>query len=185
LEILHRAKQRGVRAAASVSVHHIALNQLEVQDYRTFAKLDPPLRSEDDRKALAGAIESGLIDIIVSGHQPQPAEDKRLPFDEAAFGAAALETLLPGALSLYHAGEASLRSVLRAMTCAPADVLGLPQGRIAEGAPADLALIDLDAPFKFNADHMRSKCKNSPFDGRLMQGLVKRTWVGGRSVFAG
>ena len=180
---IRRAKAAGVSLFASASVHHLTLNELEVTDYRTFAKLSPPLRSEDDRRALIGALVDGTLDVIVSGHDPRPPEDKRLPFDEAAFGASALETLLPAALTLHHNGDAPLLDLLAAMTSRPADILHLPQGRIAKGAPADMVLLDLDAPFKFNAEAMQSKCKNSPYDGRLMQGQVRRTIVGGETVF--
>jgi dihydroorotase len=168
---------------ASASVHHLTLNELEVTDYRTFAKLSPPLRSEDDRRALIEALCDGTLDVIVSGHDPRPPEDKRLPFDEAAFGASALETLLPAALTLHHLGDAPLMDIIAAMTVRPADILKLPQGRLAKGAPADMVLLDLDAPFRFEAEKMLSKCKNSPYDARLMQGQVKRTIVGGETVF--
>lgn len=185
LEPLRRAKAKGVNASVSVSVHHLTLNELELVGYRTFAKLTPPLRSEEDRLAMVAALNEGLIDVIVSGHDPRPAEDKRLPFAEAASGAAALETLLPGALNLYHSGAAPLMTVLRALTCNPANVLRLPQGRLARGAPADLILVDLDKPLRFDADRMQSKCKNSPFDGKLLQGVVKRTIVSGETIFQG
>ncbi|HWA01857.1 MAG TPA: dihydroorotase [Caulobacterales bacterium] len=180
---LKRAKERGVTAVASVSVHHLALNEMDVDGYRTFAKLSPPLRAETDRVALAAAVREGLIDVIVSGHDPRPAEDKRLPFDEAAFGATALETLLPGALSLYHNGDAPLLSIVKAMTLRPAEILGLPQGRIAKGAPADLILVDLGKPYRLDSEKLLSKSKNSPFDEKLLQGAVHRTFVGGKVVF--
>lgn len=179
---LRAAKAAGARVAASVSVHHLTLNELEVVGYRTFAKLIPPLRSEDDRTALVEALREGVIDIIVSGHDPRPAEDKRLPFAEAAFGASALETLLPGALSLYHSGACELHTVLRALTSNPAKLLGLEQGRLARGAPADMILLDLGAPFRFDSETMTSKCKNSPFDEKLLQGKVRRTIVAGETV---
>lgn len=184
LEPLRCAKAAGVKVHASVSVHHLTLNELELNDYRTFAKFSPPLRSEDDRQALIAGVRDGLIDVIVSGHDPRPPEEKRLPYDEAAFGASALETLLPAALSLHHNDDAPLMDVIAAMTSRPADLLGLPQGRLAKGAPADMVLLDLDAPFKFDAEKMLSKCRNTPFDGRLMQGRVLRTIVGGATVFA-
>jgi dihydroorotase len=183
LEPLARAKARGLKVHASVNVHHLVLNENDVDGYRTFAKLSPPLRSEDDRTALGEAVGKGLIDVIVSGHDPRPAEDKRLPFDEAAFGAVGLETLLPAALTLHHSGAAALNTLIRAMTLNPATILGLPQGRLAKGAPADLILVDLDAPFRLDADKLRSKSKNSPFDEKLLQGVVRRTFVGGKSVF--
>jgi dihydroorotase len=182
LEPLKRAKNKGVKAAASVSVHHLVLNEQDVDGYRTFAKLSPPLRSEDDRVALCDALKDGLIDVIVSGHDPRPAEDKRLPFDEAAFGAAALETLLPGALTLHHNGLVPLIDLIAAMTLKPAELLGLPQGRLAKGAPADLILFDPDKPFKLDADKLRSKSRNSPFDGKVLQGVVTRTIVAGKTI---
>ncbi|MBL8552604.1 MAG: dihydroorotase [Hyphomonadaceae bacterium] len=183
LEALRRAKDRGVNAIASVSVHHLALNEFDVESYRTYAKLSPPLRREEDRLALGAAIASGLIDIIVSGHDPRPAEDKRLPFDEAAPGAAALETLLPAALTLHHSGGVRLVDLVRAMTLNPARALGLAQGRLTKGAPADLILVDLDAPYRLDSEKFLSKSKNSPFDGKLLQGRVLRTFVAGEAVY--
>ncbi len=184
LPALKRAKDRGVKAAASVNVHHLVLNENDVDGYRTFAKLSPPLRSEDDRVALGQAVADGLIDVIVSGHDPRPAEDKRLPFEEAAFGAVGLETLLAGALSLHHKGEVALTTLIRAMTLNPAQILQLRQGRLAKGAPADLILADLGAPYKLDSEKLRSKSKNSPFDEKLLQGAVKRTFIAGKTVFA-
>ena len=185
LPALKRAKGKGVKAYASVNVHHLVLNENDVDGYRTFAKLSPPLRSEDDRVALAQAVSDGLIDVIVSGHDPRPAEDKRLPFEEAAFGAVGLETLLPGALTLHHKGDVALNTLLRAMTQRPAELLNLPQGRLAKDAPADIILIDLGAPFRLDSDKLRSKSNNSPFDEKLMQGAVKRTFIAGKTVFGG
>jgi dihydroorotase len=183
LPALKRAKQRGVKATASVNVHHLVLNEQDVDGYRTFAKLSPPLRSEDDRKALIGAVSDGLIDVIVSGHDPQQAEDKRLPFEEAAFGAVGLETLLPAALTLHHNGDVALTTLIRAMTQRPAELLNLKSGRLAKGAPADIILIDIGAPFRLDSDKLRSKSNNSPFDEKTLQGAVKRTFIGGKTVF--
>jgi dihydroorotase len=185
LPSLKRAKSKGVKAFASVNVHHLVLNENDVDGYRTFAKLSPPLRGEDDRVALVQAVSDGLIDVIVSGHDPRPAEDKRLPFEEAAFGAVGLETLLPGAFTLHHKGDVGLNTLIRAMTQRPAELLKLPQGRLAKDAPADIILIDLGAPFRLDSDKLRSKSNNSPFDEKLMQGAVKRTFIGGKSVFGG
>lgn len=185
LPILQRAKERGVGAVASVNVHHLVLNENDVDGYRTFAKLTPPLRSEADRVALAEAVRDGLIDVIVSGHDPRPAEDKRLPYEEAAFGAVGLETLLAGALTLHHKGDASLNTLIRAMTLKPAEILKLPQGRLARGAPADVIMVDLGAPFRLDSDTLKSKSNNSPFDEKLLQGAVKRTFIGGKLVFQG
>jgi len=183
LPALKRAKQSGVHAFASVNVHHLVLNEQDVDGYRTFAKLSPPLRSEDDRKALIQAVADGLIDVIVSGHDPQPAEEKRLPFEEAAFGAVGLETLLPAALTLHHNGDAPLNTLIRAMTQRPAELLKLPAGRLAKNAPADIILIDIGAPFRLDSDKLRSKSNNSPFDEKTLQGAVKRTFIAGKTVF--
>jgi dihydroorotase len=184
LPSLKRAKAKGVKAFASVNVHHLVLNEQDVDGYRTFAKLSPPLRSEDDRRALVGAVSDGLIDVIVSGHDPQQAEDKRLPFEEAAFGAVGLETLLAAALTLHHNGDVQLNTLIRAMTQRPAELLKLPAGRLTKGAPADIILIDIGAPFRLDSDKLRSKSNNSPFDEKTLQGAVKRTFIGGKTVFA-
>ncbi len=183
LPALQRAKKSGVKATASVNVHHLVLNEQDVDGYRTFAKLSPPLRSEDDRRALVQALADGTIDVIVSGHDPQQAEDKRLPFEEAAFGAVGLETLLPGALTLAHNGDVPLTTLIRAMTLRPAEILKLPAGRLAKGAPADVIIVDIGAPFRLDSDKLRSKSNNSPFDEKTLQGAVKRTFIGGKTVF--
>ena len=182
LETLQRAKKKNLRISASVSINHLSFNELDIGDYRTFAKLNPPLRGEDDRQALIEALASGLIDIVVSSHSPAPAEDKRLPYDEAVPGAVGLETLLPALLSLYHDERIALVDLIRAVTLAPAELLGLRGGRIAPGAPADLVLCDIDAPIIVDAARLLSKSKNSPFDGRRLQGQVLMTVVDGRVV---
>jgi len=183
LPALKRAKERGVKAYASVNVHHLVLNEQDVDGYRTFAKLSPPLRSEDDRRALVQAVSDGLIDVIVSGHDPQQAEEKRLPFEEAAFGAVGLETLLPAALTLAHNGDVSLNTLFRALTLRPAELMKLPQGRLVKGAPADIILLDIGTPFRLDSDKLKSKSNNSPFDEKLLQGAVKRTFISGKTIF--
>jgi dihydroorotase len=182
LESLERGRKKGVDVAASASINHLSFNEIDIGDYRTFCRLDPPLRPESDRQALIDALSSGLVEIVTSAHAPAPAEDKRLPFDEAAPGAVGLETLLAGLLSLHHDGRVKLVDLIRAATYAPARLLGLPGGRIAPGAPADLVLCDIGAPFVLDADTLISKSKNSPFDGRRLQGLVLMTLAGGRVV---
>ncbi len=183
LESLKRAKERGVKVQASVSINHLTFNEIDIGDYRTFYKFAPPLRSEDDRQALIEALAEGLIDLVVSAHTPAPAEDKRLPFEEAAPGAVGLETLLPALLALHHDQRAPLIDLIAAVTCKPADLLGLPAGRIAKGAPADLVLCDLNTPVVIDAAKLLSKSKNSPFDGHRLQGQVLRTLVAGREVW--
>ena len=182
LESLERGRKKGVRVAASASINHLTFNELDIGDYRTFYRLDPPLRCEDDRQALIDALSSGLVEIVTSAHAPAPAEDKRLPFDEATPGAVGLETLLAGLLSLHHEGRANLIDLIRAATYAPAQLLGLPGGRVSPGSPADLVLCDIGAPLYLDADSLISKSKNSPFDGRKLQGLVLMTLAGGRIV---
>lgn len=184
LPALARAKANGLDVTAGVSIHHLTLNELDVGDYRTFFKLAPPLRSEDDRLAVVDAVASGLIDIISSMHSPQDEESKRLPFDEAAAGAVALQTLLPAAMRLYHAGAITLPGLFRALALNPARRLGLPQGRLAAGAPADLVLFDPDAPFLLDRATLRSKSRNTPFDGQRMEGKVLATYVAGSPVFS-
>ncbi|WP_293826079.1 dihydroorotase [uncultured Brevundimonas sp.] len=182
LETLARARARGLEVAVSVSINHLCFNEVDIGDYRTFYRLDPPLRSEADRQALIEAVRDGLIDVITSAHVPAPAEDKRRPFSEAAPGAVGLETLLPAALTLHHEDGLDLLDVLRPLTHGPAALLGLDAGVLAEGAPADLILFDPGAPIIVDADALHSKSKNSPFDGRRLQGKVVATWVGGRKV---
>jgi dihydroorotase len=180
---LERAKANGFDVTAGTSIHHLTLNEFDVGDYRTFFKVKPPLRSEDDRLAVVEAVASGLIDIISSMHTPQDEESKRLPYEDAASGAVALETFLPAAMRLYHAGHLSLPQLFRAMALNPARRLGLPQGRLSLGAPADLVLFDPDAPFLLDRFKLRSKSKNTPFDGQRMEGKVLATWVSGVRVF--
>jgi dihydroorotase len=184
LPAIARAKTAGLDVTAGTSIHHLTLNELDVGDYRTFFKFTPPLRSEDDRLAMVEAVATGLIDIISSMHTPADEESKRLPFEEAAAGAVALETFLPAAMRVYHAGSMDLPTLIRAMTLNPARRLGLPQGRLAIGAPADLVLFDPDAPFLMDRFRLRSKSKNTPFDGARMEGKVLRTFVAGTQVFA-
>jgi dihydroorotase len=183
LPALRRARQAGLKVTAGASIHHLTLNELDVGDYRTFFKLTPPLRSEDDRMALVEALAEGLIDVIGSFHTPQDEEEKRLPFEEAAAGAVGLETLLPAAMQLHHAGHLGLSALWRALALNPARLLRLEAGRLAPGAPADLVLFDPDAPFVLDRATLRSKSKNTPYDLRRMQGRVLRTWVEGRQEF--
>jgi dihydroorotase len=183
LPALRRAKAEGLPVTAGVSIHHLTLNELDVGDYRTFFKLTPPLRAEDDRRAMVEALADGLIDILGSFHTPQDEEEKRLPFEEAASGAVGLETLLPAAMQLHHGGHLSLPALWRALALNPARLLGLESGRLSPGAPADLVLFDPDAPFVLDRAALRSKSKNTPYDLRRMQGRVVATWVAGRQVF--
>jgi len=183
LPALERAKQNGLDITAGTSIHHLTLNSYDVADYRTFFKLKPPLRDEDDRLAIVDAVASGLIDIISSMHTPQDEESKRLPFEEAASGAVSLETMLPAAMRLVHGGYMDLPTLWKALSLNPANRLGLDAGRLSVGAPADLVLFDPDAPFQLNRFELQSKSKNTPFDDARLQGKVLGTWVAGTSVF--
>ncbi len=184
LRRLEGAKQAGLDVTAGISIHHLTLNEFDVGDYRTFFKVKPPLRSEDDRLAAVDAVASGLIDILSSMHTPQDEESKRLPFEEAASGATGLETLLPAALRLVHGGHLDMPTLWRALSLSPASRLGLAAGRLSAGAPADLVLFDPDAPFVLDRFKLRSKSKNTPFDEARMQGRVLGTWVAGRRTEA-
>jgi dihydroorotase len=181
---LAQARDAGLKVTAGVSIHHLTLNEFDIADYRTFFKMAPPLRSEGDREAVVAALAEGLIDVIVSSHLPQDEEAKRLPFEEAATGAVGLETFLPACLRLIHDGRLSLVRLFECAALRPAQILGLPSGRLARGAPADLVLFDSNAPFILDRATLRSRSKNTPFDRQRMQGRVRGTWVAGQRVFA-
>jgi dihydroorotase len=183
LDILKRARDAGHPVTASASINHITLNENDIGSYRTFLKLTPPLRGEDDRKRVVDAIANGLVDVIMSDHNPQDVETKRLPFAEAAPGAIGIETMLVAGLRLVHREELSLATLLRAMSTRPAELLGLPGGTLRNGAPADVIVVDLDVPWVLDPNELKSKCKNTPFDEARMQGRVVRTIVGGRTVY--
>lgn len=183
LAVLARARDAGLAVSAGTTIHHLALNEIDIGEYRTFFKLDPPLRAEEDRAAVAQALADGLLDVIASGHRPRDEESKRLPFEIAETGAVGLETLLPAALTLHHAGLMGLPALWRALSLAPSRLLGLETGRLAADAPADLVLFDPDAPFVLDRFALRSKSRNTPFDRRRMTGRTLRTIVRGRTVF--
>ena len=183
LEVLQRAKQAGLKVTASASINHITLNENDIGPYRTFLKVSPPLRAEDDRTVLVAALGTGLIDVVMSDHNPQDVETKRLPFAEAASGAIGLETMLTAGLRLVHNGEIDLITLLRAMSTRPAQLLGIPGGTLKSGAPADVIVVDMDVPWVIDAAELKSKCKNTPFDEARMTGRVVRTIVAGRHVY--
>ena len=179
LAAMRRARAAGSGATCGVSINNLTLNEIDIGDYRTFLKLQPPLRSEDERLALVEALEEGLIDVIVSDHNPQDVETKRLPFAEAADGAIGLETMLSAGLRLCGSGKLSLQKLIRAMTLRPAEILGLSGGRLEVGAPADLIRFDPDEPYVLDPKLLHSRCRNTPFDGARLEGKVKLTLVGG------
>lgn len=183
LDVVRAAKARKLPVTCGVSINHLTLNENDIGSYRTFFKVRPPLRSDEDRAAMIRGVGAGDIDIIVSSHDPQDADDKRRPFAEATDGAVGLETLLPAALRLHHSGELPLLSIFRAMTLNPARLLGLHSGRLSKGAIADIILVDLNKPWVLNKDLLRSRSKNSPFDESKLQGRVLRTLVAGKTVY--
>jgi len=183
VEAIRSAKARGLRVTCDTAPHYFTLNESAVGDYRTFAKVSPPLRGEDDRRAVAEAVADGTIDAIASDHSPHDQDSKRLPFAIAAPGIAGLETLLPLSLALVHDGRMALRDLLARLTCGPAAILGLAAGRLARGAAADLTLLDLEQTWRIDPDAFVGKSKNSPFEDHPVQGRVLRTLVDGRTVF--
>jgi dihydroorotase len=183
LAVVRNAKSRKLPVTCGVSINHLTLNENDIAPYRTFFRLKPPLRSEEDRAAMVRGLAAGEIDVVVSSHDPQDADTKRHPFAEAADGAIGLETLLAAALRLYHNGEIGLLPLLKAMTVNPAKLLGLPSGRLQKGAPADLILVDIGQPWVVDKAEIRARSKNSPFDESRMQGRVLLTMVAGKAVY--
>jgi dihydroorotase len=183
IEVIRRAKVQGLPVTCDTAPPYFVLNETAIGDYRTFAKLSPPLRSERDRQAVVEGLRDGTIDAIASDHAPWDQDSKRLPFSSAAYGIVGLETLLPLSLELYHNGHLPLIGVVRRLTSDPARILGLPVGRLAPGAPADLMLFDPDVAWRICTEEFCSKSKNAPFDGRPVRGRVRRTLVDSRTIF--
>ncbi|MEM6412675.1 MAG: dihydroorotase [Pseudomonadota bacterium] len=184
LSDIEAANARGANIYCTAGAHHLFFNEADVGDYLTYCKVSPPFRSETARQALIQAAGNGTISAIVSAHDPQPPEDKRLPFEEASFGAAGLETLLPAMITLSHQRHFDLLQAVRLLTSGPADLFSLPQGRLTKDAPADLILFDPNVTWECDSEHLISRSTNSPFDGRELRGLVKLTMVAGEWVFA-
>jgi dihydroorotase len=183
LDVIRAAKAKGLPVTCGVSINHLVLNESDIGTYRTFFKLSPPLRNEEDRRALVQAVADGTIDVIVSSHDPQSADTKRVPFAEAAFGAAGLETMLSAALTLSHNEELPLGRLVDAMSCKPAKLLGLDGGRLAAGAPADFTVIDPHLNWKVTDQSLYSRSKNTPFERSTLEGRAIETVVGGNRVY--
>jgi dihydroorotase len=183
-DAIRRAKGDGANVSAGVAIYNLALNEHDVGEYRTFFRLTPPLRTEEDRIAMIDALKDGTLDLIVSSHDPQDVDTKRLPFSDAAAGAIGLETLLAVALRLHHNGEVPLLRIIEALSTAPARLFGLPGGSLKPGAPADLAVVDLNEPWVVSETGIRSRSKNTCFEGARLQGRVLQTMVAGRTVFS-
>ena len=185
LDLIRAAKAEGLAVTCDTAPPYFDLNETAIGDYRTYAKLSPPLRTEADRQAVVAALVDGTIDAIASDHQPRDADDKRLPFAQAEAGGAGLATLLGVTLARVHAGDVPMLTALGLLTARPATLLDLPQGRLAKGAPADLVLFHPDRGWKVEAGKLPGKAQNSPFDGRALEGRVLGTWKAGRRVFGG
>ena len=183
-KVVQSAKKRGLPVTAAISAHHFSLNENAVADYRTFAKVSPPLRSESDREKMVEHLSSGAIDVIVSDHAPHDQDSKRVPFSQAADGIVGLETMFPLSMELYHNGRLSLLDLLAKITINPAKLIGLQAGELKKGSAADLTLFDPDAPWTIKVADLKSKSQNAPYDGRPVQGQVLRTWVNGRLAFS-
>ena len=183
VNVLRQAKKDGLPVTCGVSADHLSLNETDIGEYRTFFKLSPPLRDEDDRQAILAGLADGTIDVVVSGHDPQDTDAKRRPFAEAAHGAVGLETLLPVMLERVHNEELSMIDALGTVTSKPASILGLKSGELRAGAAADMVLIDPGKPWVVDADTLRSKSKNTAHEDRRFQGRAVRTIVAGQTVF--
>ncbi len=182
-DAIRAAKARDLAVTAGISINHLTLNETDVGQYRTFFRLSPPLRTEDDRRAMVAALADGTLDIIVSSHDPQDVDTKRLPFEDAENGAIGLETMLAAALRLYHSGDVSLGRLVDAMSTRPARIFGLDAGSLRVGARADLAVVDPEYPWVLSKDDIVSKSKNSAFEGARFSGKVLQTMVAGVTVY--
>ena len=183
LDVIRAAKAEGLAVTCDTAPPYFDLNETAIGDWRSYAKLSPPLRPEADRLAVVAALADGTIDAVASDHQPRDADDKRLPFVQAEAGGAGLATLLGVTLARVHACDLPLLQALDLLTARPAKLLGLPVGRLAKGAPADLVLFDLERGWQVKAGQLPGKAQNSPFDGRALEGRVVSTWKNWRRVF--
>ena len=185
LDVIRKNKSNGKKFSAGVSINNLSLNENDIGDFKTFLKLSPPLRSEEDRLALVDGIKNGLIDVIVSDHLPEDEESKRLPFAQAATGAVGIETLLPLALEMYHNESLTINKIIETLTINPAKILKIKKGSLKVGSDADICVFDLEAPWVVKADKLKSKSKNSAIEDRKLQGKVLMTFLNGELVFSG
>lgn len=183
LPVIETYKKKRLEFTTGVSINNLSLNENDIGDFRTFLKLSPPLRTENDRLALIDAIKNGLIDVIVSDHKPEDEESKRLPFQQAATGASGIETLLSLTLELYHNQSCELKTLIKALTCNPAKILKINAGNLSIGADADIAVVNLDKPWVIEKEKIKSKSKNTAIEKRKMQGKVEKTFINGNLVF--
>jgi len=183
VEVIKKYKKNGIKFSAGVSINNLSLNENDIGDFKTFMKLSPPLRKEEDRKALIQGIKDSLIDVIVSDHKPEDEESKRLPFAQAAEGSIGVETLLSLALELYHNGSLPLKKIIETITSNPAKILKIDKGTLKKGSDADLCIFDLNQPWKVDVLKLKSKSKNAAIENRKLQGKVVMTYLKGESVF--
>jgi dihydroorotase len=183
LEVIKRNKESGLDFSVGVSINNLSLNENDIGDFKTFLKVSPPLRLEEDRLALVQGIKSGLIDVIVSDHTPEDEEGKRLPYSQAATGAIGIETLFPLALEMYHNESLSLGKIIQALTINPAKILKINKGTLKKGSDADICIFDLDTPWVIKADLLKSKSKNTAVEDRKVQGKVLMTFLNGELAF--
>ncbi|MDA1197623.1 MAG: dihydroorotase [Proteobacteria bacterium] len=183
LEVIKKNKEKGLKFSVGVSINNLSLNENDIGDFKTFLKLSPPLRLEDDRVALVQGVKSGLIDVIVSDHTPEDEEAKRLPFAQASTGAIGIETLLPLALEMHHNESLSLMKIIETLTINPAKILKINKGTLKKGADGDICVFDLNKPWVVNGDNLKSKSKNTAIEGRKLQGKVIMTFLNGDLTF--
>ena len=183
LEVIKQNKVIGKKFTVGVSINNLSLNENDIGDFKTFLKLSPPLRSEDDRIALVNGVKSGLIDVIVSDHTPEDEESKRLPFAQAATGSIGVETLLSLALEMYHNESLPLKKIIETLTINPAKILKINKGSLKTGNDADICIFDLNKPWVVKADDLKSKSKNTAIEDRKLQGKVIMTFLNGNLVY--
>ena len=183
LEVIKKNKNDNKKFSVGVSINNLSLNENDIGDFKTFLKLSPPLRLEDDRMALVEGIKNGLIDVMVSDHTPEDEESKRLPFAQAAIGAIGIETFLPLALELYHNESLSLNKIIETITINPSKILKINKGSLKKGMDADICIFDLEAPWVVKADKLKSKSKNTAIENRKLQGKILMTFLNGELAF--
>ena len=183
ISVIKKAKNEGKIFTTGVSINNLSLNENDIGDFRTFLKLSPPLRTENDRKALVESVNNGTIDVIVSDHKPQDEESKRLTFAQAATGASGVETLLPLALELFHNKSVELKRLIASITSNPAKILDINKGNLDKGNDADLCVFDINKPWVVDKSKLKSKSKNTPIENRKLQGQVLKTFVKGELAY--
>ena len=182
LKVIKKNKSNGIKFTTGVSINNLSLNQNDIGEFRTFFKLSPPLRKEEDRLSLIEGVKNDLIDVIVSDHLPEDEESKRLPFAQAATGSIGIETLLSLSLELFHNNSLPLDKIIKCLTINPAKILKINKGSLKKGSDADICIFDLEKPWVVKAEDLKSKSKNTAIENRKLQGKVKMTFLNGELV---